>query len=203
MPTDNENTVELNELIPQLIAALQAVTEKVDEIAARQDELDSVLYDGLIGPANEALAQQEYDNALSDFRTKYAQKLGPYEEASRAIEGDDFDVFKEAFDNYNDSDYSDISPDEYVDALAANLQEQIAKVREAVAEKEGVEPEDVDVEVSAEDGEVTVDVDDTTTEEKPEDDVTETVEEEVGETLDDFEKSLKEELDKNPPKVRY
>lgn len=215
-----DEEMDLNTKLDHLIEAMEAITAKIDEQQSRIDELDSALYDGLIGPANDAIAQNEYDNALSDFRTKYAEKLGPYESSVKAIEGDDdFDIFKNAFDAYNDGDY-DFSPDEYVDKLAMSLADQIDKIKEAVAEKAGVDKDDVEVKVEAqpsEDGkhDVQIDVDNTKTPEKPEDNVTEKEHEEVKteegedhnveseekddgeETIEDFEKSLKDEADKD------
>lgn len=231
---DEQNTeMDLATKLDKLMEAITAITAKVDEMDARVNELDSALYDGLIGPANEAIAQNEYDNALSDFRTKYAEKLGPYESSAKAIEGDeDFDIYKQAFDAYNNSNY-DFTPDEYVDKLAMSLADQIDKIKEAVAEKVGVDKDDVEVKVEAqpsEDGkhDVQIDVDNTETPEKPEDNVVEKeheevktedgeehkveseekeeekVEEKTGddeddgeETLEDFEKSLKDEADKD------
>lgn len=220
---DEQNTeMDLNEKLDRLIEAIEAITAKIDEQQARIDELDSVLYDGLVGPTNDAIAKNEYDNALSDFRTKYAEKLGPYEGSVKAIEGDeDFDIFKNAFDAYNDGDY-DFSPDEYVDKLAMSLADQIDKIKTAVAEKVGVDKDDVEVKVEAqpsEDGkhDVQIDVDNTETSEKPEDNVVEKEHEEVKtedgeehtveseekeeddgeETIEDFEKSLKDEADKD------
>lgn len=227
---DEQNTeMDLNAKLDKLMEAITAITAKVDEMDNRVNELDSALYDGLIGPANDAIAQNEYDNALSDFRTKYAEKLGPYESSAKAIEGDeDFDIYKQAFDAYNNSDY-DFTPDEYVDKLAMSLADQIDKIKEAVAEKAGVDKDDVEVKVDAqpsEDGkhDVQIDVDNTETPEKPEDNVTEKEHEEVKtedgekhtveseekteetteekeddgeETIEDFEKSLKDEADKD------
>lgn len=229
---DEQNTeMDLATKLDKLMEVLNAVTAKVDELDARVNELDSALYDGLIGPANDAIAQNEYDNALSDFRTKYAEKLGPYESSVKAIEGDDdFDIFKNAFDAYNDGDY-EFTPDEYVDKLAMSLADQIDKIKEAVAEKAGVDKDDVEVKVEAEPSEdgkhdVQIDVDNTETPEKPEDNVTEKEHEEVKtedgekhtveseekeeekveektdegdgeETIEDFEKSLKDEADKD------
>ena len=208
---------DLNAKLDQLLEAVNGIAAKVDEHQNRIDELDSVLYDGLIGPANEQLAQNEYNNALSDFRTKYAEKLGPYEGFAKAVEGDDFDIYKAAFDGYNDGEY-DFSPDEYVDKKVVELAEQVEAVKEAAAQIAGVKPEQVDVKVDTDDGEVTVDVDDKTTDEKPEDDVTEvetekseeTPEEEKdepaeddkedddeGETLEEFEESLRKEAEKD------
>lgn len=217
--------MDLNAKLDQLIEAVQTVVAKVDEQQARLDELDSTLYDGLIGPANDAIAQNEYDNALSDFRAKYAEKLGPFENAAKAIEGDDeFDIYKQAFDAYNDNDY-DFSPDEYIDKLTSSLTEQVNHIKEVVAEVEGVKPEDVHVEVEGteEGGEPKVEVEveseeDHKEEEKVEasegetkeevdekaeaevdhsdEEKTET-EEDEGESLEDFEKSLKEEAEKD------
>ncbi len=205
---------DLNAKLDQLLEAVNGIAAKVDEHQSRIDELDSVLYDGLIGPANEQLAQNEYNNALSDFRTKYAEKLSPYEGFTKAVEGDDFDIFKAAFDGYNEGEY-DFSPDEYVDKKVVELAEQVEAIKEAAAHLAGVEPEQVDVDVNTNNGEVTVDVDDKTTDEKPKDDTTEveteteevkpaeeTVEEETKdddgeETLEEFEESLRKEAEKD------
>ena len=151
--------MDLNTKLDALMQAINDIVAKVDEISTRQDELDSVLYDGLIGPANEQLAQNEYDNALSDFRAKYAEKLGPLEEVSKAVEGDDFDIYKAAFDGYNEGGY-DFSPDEYIDKVTESLTEQVNHIKEVVAAAEGVAPEDVHVEVEGtnENGEPKVEV---------------------------------------------
>ena len=201
---DEQNTeMDLNAKLDKLMEAITAITAKVDEMDARVNELDSALYDGLIGPANDAIAQNEYDNALSDFRTKYAEKLGPYESSVKAIEGDDdFDIFKNAFDAYNDGDY-EFTPDEYVDKLAMSLADQIDKIKEAVAEKAGVDKDDVEVKVEAEPSEdgkhdVQIDVDNTETPEKPEDNVTEKEHEEV--KTEDGEKHTVESEDKTEEK---
>lgn len=182
---------DLNAKLDQLLEAVNGIAAKVDEHQSRIDELDSVLYDGLIGPANEQLAQNEYNNALSDFRTKYAEKLGPYEGFSKAVEGDDFDIYKAAFDGYNEGEY-DFSPDEYIDKKVVELAEQVEAIKEAAAQIAGVEPEKVEVDVDTKDGEVTVDVDDETTEEKPEDNTTEVVKEESTETEEKPEEKIDE-----------
>lgn len=228
-----DENMDLNAKLDQLIEAVQTVVAKVDEQQARLDELDSALYDGLIGPANDAIAQNEYDNALSDFRAKYAEKLGPFENAAKAIEGDDeFDIYKQAFDAYNDNDY-DFSPDEYIDKLTNSLTEQVNHIKEVVAEVEGVKPEDVHVEVEGteEGGEPKVEVEveseeDHKEEEKVEASEGETKEEvdekaeaevdhsdeekpaedeEKEETLEDFENSLKAEAEKDKDRswLRY
>ena len=220
-----DENMDLNAKLDQLIEAVQTVVAKVDEQQARLDELDSALYDGLIGPANDAIAQNEYDNALSDFRAKYAEKLGPFENAAKAIEGDDeFDIYKQAFDAYNDNDY-DFSPDEYVDKLTSSLAEQVNHIKEVVAEVEGVKPEDVHVEVEGteEGGEPKVEVEVESEEDHKEEENVEASEgetkeevdekaeaevdhsdeekpaedEEKEETLEDFESSLKAEADKD------
>lgn len=184
---------DLNAKLDQLLEAVNGIAAKVDEHQSRIDELDSVLYDGLIGPANEQLAQNEYNNALSDFRTKYAEKLSPYEGFTKAVEGDDFDIYKAAFDGYNDGEY-DFSPDEYVDKKVVELAEQAEAIKEAVAQIAGVEPEQVDVDVNTDNSGVTVDVDDKTTEEKPEDNTTEVeATEETKETSEEAPEEKKDE----------
>lgn len=215
------NEQELMSAVEQLNSTLALVLERLDSQQQMIDELDNVLYSGLIGPINDQMAQQEYDQALSDFRCKYAEQLGPFEDVVKAI--DDEDVYQKAFDAYNEGGF-EASPDEYVTQLAESLKEQVAAVKGAV--------ESITVEVETSDGETTtietdgenVEVDSTdedvkeekaedkaengdseekpaeeekeepVEEEKPEEEEKE--EEDEGESLEDFEKSLREELDK-------
>lgn len=196
---------ELMATVEKLNNTLSLVLERLDNQQQMIDELDNVLYSGLIGPINDQMAQQEYDTALSDFRCKYAEQLGPFEDVVRAI--DDEDVYQKAFDAYNEGGF-EASPDEYVTQLAESLKEQVAAVKGAV--------DNIKVEVETSDGETTtietdgenVEVDSTdedVKEEKAEDKAEEEKEEvkeepaeevDEDETLEDFEASLKEELDK-------
>ena len=194
-----ENTNDVGAMITQLNDTLSLVLQKLDEHEQKLNEMDSVLYDALIGPINDQMAQQEYNQALSDFRCKYAEQLGPYENVIKAI--DDEDVYQKAFDTYNEGGF-EASPDEYVASLAESLKEQVAAVKGAV--------DNVKVEVETSNGETTtietdgknVEIDSTDEnikEEKAEKKAEEKKEEpkeDKGESLEDFEKSLKEELDK-------
>ena len=143
---------ELDTKISNLVNAVQMVATKVDELAERVDELDSVLYDGLIGPANEQIQQQEYDDALSDFRCKFGEKLEPFSALAKAEEGDDFDVVKKAFDTYNENEF-DFSPAEYVDKLTAKFGERAMKVAEEASKLAEALGTEVTVETKTEDGE--------------------------------------------------
>lgn len=152
---------ELSTKIENLIQAVQMIAQKVDEIAQRQDELDSVLFDGLIGPANEQIAQQEYDDALSDFRCKFGEKLGKFDALAKAEEGDDFDLVKKAFDDYNEHEYP-FSPSEYIDKRVSQFEAKAKALADAVGSVVKIEtetPEGEEVEVTATpDGDVKTEV---------------------------------------------
>lgn len=152
---------ELSTKLENLIQAVQMVANKVDEIAQRQDELDSVVYDGLIGPANEQIAQQEYDDALSDFRCKFGEKLDKFDALAKAEEGDDFDLVKKAFDDYNENDYP-FSPSEYIDKRVEQFEAKAKALAEAAGSVVKIEtetPDGQDVEVTATpDGDVKTEV---------------------------------------------
>lgn len=152
---------ELSTKIENLIQAVQMIAQKVDEIAQRQDELDSVLFDGLIGPANEQIAQQEYDDALSDFRCKFGEKLDKFDALAKAEEGDDFDLVKKAFDDYNEHEYP-FSPSEYIDKRVSQFEAKAKALAEAVGSVVKIEtetPEGEEVEVTATpDGDVKTEV---------------------------------------------
>lgn len=152
---------ELVTKIENLIQAVQMIAQKTDELAERVDELDSVLFDGLIGPANEKIAQDEYDAALSDFRCKFGEKLDKFDALAKAEEGDDFDLVKKAFDDYNENDYP-FSPSEYVDKRVEQFEEKakaLAEAAGAVVKIETETPTGEEVEVTATpDGDVKTEV---------------------------------------------
>ena len=182
---------ELSTKIENLIQAVQLVANKVDEIAQRQDELDSVVYDGLIGPANEQIAQQEYDDALSDFRCKFGEKLDKFDALAKAEEGDDFDLVKKAFDDYNEHEYP-FSPSEYIDKRVSQFEEKAKALAEAAGSVVKIEtetPEGEEVEVTATpDGDVKTEVEG------------EAVKSEEGEKSDESkeDESKKDEKDEKP-----
>lgn len=185
---------ELSTKLESLIQAVQMVANKVDEIAQRQDELDSVVYDGLIGPANEQIAQQEYDDALSDFRCKFGEKLDKFDALAKAEEGDDFDLVKKAFDDYNENDYP-FSPSEYIDKRVEQFEAKAKALAEAAGSVVKIEtetPDGQDVEVTATpDGDVKTEVEGEAVESE-ESEVKDETKDEDGNKKDEEKKSWKD-----------
>ena len=95
-----------------------------EQIEALLDRVESLLGD--------------YDKADDEFRRgqwhdHFAEKLGPYEDKLKALNGDDFDIYKESFDEYG-RDFSDLGEDEYIAALTANIDKLLDKLRGALGE---------------------------------------------------------------------
>lgn len=111
----------------KVLSAIETLTNEIETLKQQNAQLESVLYDGIIGGANQLAADEEYNNALSDFRCKYVEKLGPYEAIVKSI--DNSDVFEKAFNEYNEGDYT-ISPDEYVDALVDKLHSTVDLIKQ-------------------------------------------------------------------------
>lgn len=153
---------ELSTKIENLIQAVSTMASKVDEIEQRLNEVKSVTdeFTQLKDQTNDMYAQQEYDNALSDWRCKFGEKLDKFDALAKAEEGDDFDLVKRAFDDYNEHDYA-FSPDEYVDKRVAQFEEKaqaLAKAAGSVVKIQTETPEG-EVEVTATpDGEVKTEV---------------------------------------------
>lgn len=208
----NEN--EIYEILESYRQALDFLVEKVDglvqENTAMKEQLgglEQVLYEGILSPAKEAIDNAEREDRFEDFNSKYGEQLGGYNGQLAPIEGEDFDLTRTAFDNYDSiPDEEKPDSDEYVNALVAQVDEQINSIKEAF----GL-PEDTEVEVKQdEDGNTEIKADGETiasedtskegekeveekTEEKPDE---EEKEEEEEEKVDDPEEiaALEEEL---------
>lgn len=89
-----------------------------EEINALLDRVESLL--GQFDEANERFDRGEWNK-------KYGERLGPYCDKLKTLNGDDFDLMKESFDEYH-KDYSDVSDDEYVDHLEDNIKKVIERI---------------------------------------------------------------------------
>ena len=133
---------------------------------------------------------KEYDAGIDEFnRNEYHKrnegKLGKYADIMKKLNGKDFDIFKESFDEYN-KDFKDMEEDAYIAKLTAVLDEQLKDLKDALGVSEvEVKSDENGTEIEAKDEE-------TETEEKEED--TEIKDEEKDEA--DEEETEEEELDR-------
>lgn len=136
--------------------AIQEIIEYQKHLAEEITEIKTSIMEELINPVKEEYNKMQYDNALSDFRCKYAEKLEPFGDKLKSIEGDDFDVVKKTFDDFME-DNKGYEEAEYVDEKVKLISDQLDKIGKAF----GIEPEKIEeVKVETEDGEVKAEVED-------------------------------------------
>ena len=153
---------QLNEILSSFRDAITALIERADAqddmIKAIQEKTDSterLIFDEVINPAKAEMEKQIYDAGLEDFSNRYSDKLGGYNDKLRPIEGEDFDIMKQAYDGYNSIEGE--KPDEamYIDELVKVVDKQLDDIRQAIGA-----PADAEVAVKQdEDGETVVEVD--------------------------------------------
>ena len=166
-----------------------------EELQARIESLEDTVINGIINPAHEAAEKAAYDRDLEDFKGRYSEKIDPYLDKIKAVEGDDFDIYKTAFDGYKE--YKDANGEKaldevgYVDELLSGIASQLDKVKELINAENVEVKQDADgnTEIVA-DGETVAEGEKTET---PED----TTEEPLGEPAElseDEMKKLEEEM---------
>ena len=137
---------------------------------------------------------KEYDAGIDEFnRNEYHKrnegKLGKYADIMKKLNGEDFDIFKESFDEYN-KDFKDMDEDAYIAKLTAVLDEQLKDLKDALGVSEvEVKSDENGTEIEAKDEEAK----DAETEEKEEEAETDEADEEETEEeeLDRIAKSIK------------
>lgn len=173
----NEILTSYRDAINALIERMDAQDEMVKAVVEKVDGLNSLIFDEVINPAREAMNQSIYETGLNDFGDRYKDKLASYNEKLRPIEGEDFDIVKQAYDGYNSIEGE--KPDEamYVDELIKVVDKQLDDIRSAIGA-----PADAEVAVKQdENGETVVEVDgkevsEGSVEEKPDESVEEATE---------------------------
>lgn len=193
---------QLNEILSSFRDAITALIERADAqddmIKAIQEKTDSterLIFDEVINPAKAEMEKQIYDAGLEDFSSRYGDKLGGYNDKLRPIEGEDFDIMKQAYDGYNSIEGE--KPDEavYIDELVKVVDKQLDDIRQAIGA-----PANAEVAVKQdEDGETVVEVDgkevsEESVEKKPEEKPAESTDEEVEVSDSDEEETNPEEL---------
>lgn len=191
----NEILTSYRDAINALIERMDAQDEMVKAVVEKVDGLDHLIFDEVINPAKEAMDQSIYETGLNDFGNRYKDKLASYNEKLRPIEGEDFDIVKQAYDGYNSIEGE--KPDEamYVDELIKVVDKQLEDIRSAIGA-----PADAEVAVKQDgNGETVVEVDgkevsEESVEEKPAESADESAEEATEVSDSDEEETNPEEL---------
>ena len=166
-----------------------------------QSELESMVLemkdklDNILNTVAESEKKYQHDVGVKGFTERNGETLGKYVDKLKKLNGDDFDLYSSAYDEYNDS-FSDIEESTYVSQLVSEIDSKIAKLKEALGDDE--------IEIKSDEDTTEVKTDDTTVETnasecedgKCEDkDESESDENEVDEVAE-FEKELEADLDK-------
>ena len=193
--------MQLNEILASYRDAINALIERADAqdgmiqaVREKAEGTERLIFDEVINPAKAEMEKQIYNAGLEDFTNRYGEKLNGYNDKLRPIEGEDFDIMKQAYDGYNSIEGEKPDEAEYIDELVKVVDKQLDDIRAAIGA-----PANAEVEVKQdENGETTVEVDDQEIKEVSEDsensDKPEVKETEETEIKDSDEESDPEEL---------
>lgn len=164
-------------------------TELENMVMDLKDKIDNIL-----NTVNESEKKYQHDVGVKGFTERNGESLGKYVDKLKKLNGDDFDLYSSAYDEYNDS-FSDIEESTYVAQLVSEIESKISKLREALGEDEvEIESDDEKTEVKTHDTEIETNTgSDVETEDKEEE--PETEDEDIDEVAE-FEKELEADLDK-------
>ena len=160
-----------------------------------QAELESMVLemkdklDNILNTVAESEKKYQHDVGVKGFTERNGKALGKYVEKLKKLNGEDFDLMESAFDEYNNT-FSDIEESTYVAQLVSEIDNKIAKLKEALGDDE--------VEIKSNEDTTEVKTEDTTVETNAsecEGSDCENKNEETDEVAE-FEKELEADLDK-------
>lgn len=134
---------ELYEVLGAFKAALETLNEKQVALSdafneanktftERVNKLESTLFDEIINPANEYIEETNRNARFDEFNSKYGDKFGDFAEPLKALEGDDYDVVREAFNQYDDFEGEKPDEDAYVEALVGELHNKLGQIKSSL-----------------------------------------------------------------------
>ena len=165
-----------------------------------QSELESMVLDlkdkldNILNTVAESEKKYQHDVGVKGFTERNGNALGKYVEKLKKLNGEDFDLFESAYDEYNNT-FSDIEESTYVAQLVSEIDNKIAKLKEALGDDE--------IEIKSDEDTTEVKTEDTTVETnasecKGEDceDKNDDKDEDETDEVAEFEKELEADLDK-------
>ena len=162
-----------------------------------QSELESMVLDlkdkldNILNTVAESEKKYQHDVGVKGFTERNGEALGKYVEKLKKLNGEDFDLFESAFDEYNNT-FSDIEESTYVAQLVSEIDNKIAKLKEALGDDE--------IEIKSDEDTTEVKTDDTTVETNASDckgeDCEDKDKDEDKDEVAEFEKELEADLDK-------
>lgn len=167
-----------------------------------QAELESMVLemkdklDNILNTVAESEKKYQHDVGVKGFTERNGKALGKYVEKLKKLNGEDFDLMESAFDEYNNT-FSDIEESTYVAQLVSEIDNKIAKLKEALGDDE--------VEIKSDEDTTEVKTEDTTVETNASECKDENCKDKPGEDEDEddetdevaeFEKELEADLDK-------
>ena len=126
-----------------------------------QAELESMVLemkdklDNILNTVAESEKKYQHDVGVKGFTERNGKALGKYVEKLKKLNGEDFDLMESAFDEYNNT-FSDIEESTYVAQLVSEIDNKIAKLKEALGDDE--------VEIKSDENTTEVKTEDTTVE---------------------------------------
>ena len=162
----------------------EELLNEVKSLRAELNDLKDLVHKGIIEPIEKDYNDRKRKEAQDIWNERYGERLKPYVDRMKAIDGDDFDLMTSSYDAWNETD---MDSDEWVDLLIKQLDESLDPIAKAF----GVAKEDLDATIEIENGEVKDIVADTEPEEEVE---TEEVAEESSEEPSEEETPAEEEL---------
>lgn len=182
---------------------LQMTIEELEPIVMElKEKIDTIL-----NTADEAEKKYNHDKGVSEFTERNKETLDKYTDTLKKLNGDDFDLYSSAYDEYNES-FSDIEEATYIAQLVSEIDNKINKLKEALGEDdveihsndEGeIEVNTHDTEIEAKSEESAEAAEDAAKEEEPEE---KEAEEDSDAVLDEEEAEFIKELEAELPKYK-
>lgn len=167
-----------------------------------QSELESMVLemkdklDNILNTVAESEKKYQHDVGVKGFTERNGEALGKYVDKLKKLNGDDFDLYSSAYDEYNNT-FSDIEESTYVAQLVSEIDNKIAKLKEALGDDEVEIKSDEDTtEVKTEDTTVETNAGEGECEDGEDKDETESDKDEEVDEVAEFEKELEADLDK-------
>lgn len=126
----------LKKMIDYLLEKIEKLEQTVNDNKADADskinDVNAILVEEVINPASEAADWAAKEERYDGWLERNGEKLAPYADDAKLIEGDDYDLAREVFDTYDGMEAEGKpSEEEYIDSTIEKISSHIEKIKAA------------------------------------------------------------------------
>lgn len=121
---------ELINFLDNVKLTLDEFNTRLEVVEKRMSDMEHMIITEILDPAKNAMDAYEHSEKVEAFKEKCGDKIKPYEDFTKAVNGEDFDIYDQAMTGYEEWEGEKPTEEEYIDGVVEKLASDMASMKD-------------------------------------------------------------------------